>query len=130
MREITITEKNIAGVYDKINRFFRNSYIKSWHNFDCGLKKHIKPYYGYSYYQPIIGCHYYNSGNTVYNFSWITIILDTGDRCLLNSGDKVIISSSRITIRQPALSDDKYLYQVFEKIEEGEFRKHHGSYRY
>lgn len=130
MREIIITEKNIANVYDKVNRFFNyNSYIKSWHNFDCGFKKHIKPYHGiYHFYQPI-KCYYYHSN--INKVAWISVTLSISDRFSLCFGDKVSISSNRISIRQHAIiSDNEYLYQVFEKIEEREFREHYGSYRY
>lgn len=122
MREITITKNNIASVYDKIHRFYSSRFstcFKSYHNFDCGFKKHMKPYHEIVRTYENIECvlHTKNVCNSNYYNPWIIINLGPGEGFSLKEGDKILIGSKRIMIRTKFyVYGHTYLYQVFDKV--------------
>ena len=122
MKVITISEKNMKEVYGRIRKFFynkNNTGFISWHNFDCGFKKHI-PALKFDDGERVI--HKYPSPNDVMLLqmggnSYIGLRLTATDGMSLACGDKIAFVGNRIICRKEWFLDNhKYVYDVFQAI--------------
>ena len=124
MKAITVTEKNIKSINGRLKRFFKHGDFMVWHNFDCGMKKHISRYIDIN-----IPGHYEKHVDTMYPYRGITVHervysdkittlyiemnYDEGFR--IKPGMKVAFLGNRVIIRSDFLSSiHKYCYQCFQ----------------
>lgn len=123
MRVITITENNIKDVYGRLMKFFYNrnhTGFLSWHNFDCGFKKHINPKIDLDG-SKVETFHEYPSPDEVElaergEFSYIVMRLMPGHGISISCGDKIAFCGNRIIFRTKFSFDHNYLYQVFQVL--------------
>ena len=123
MKTITLTEDNIKQVYGRLRKFFFNkngTSFESWHNFDCGFKKHISPYIMIAGSKTRI-VHVYPTPDSVEfidkNGGMIIIRLTEDEAASLEVGDKIAFYGNRITYRQKWIhGSHDYIYSTFQVL--------------
>lgn len=125
MKVITITAGNINYVYGRLKKFFYNrnrTGFLSWHNFDCGFKKHIDPnIYLETDGNKVPTFHEYPSPDDVKlvkngEYSYIVMHLMPGYGSSLKCGDKIAFCGNRIITRSEFFFDHKYIYSVMQVL--------------
>lgn len=138
MKAIVITKNNIKDVYGRLRKFFYNKNktgFESWHNFNCGFKKHISRYITitirddeyskeekckisimYPAPEEIELCNYRKEyiicGEKRDSVPYIRMHITATDSTRFDVGDKIAFCGNRI-IHKSKLFDD-YVYQVYQ----------------
>lgn len=136
MKAIVITPDNIKAVYGRLRKFFYNKNktgFESWHNFNCGFKKHISRYVtirGDEYLKEekcrisimypapeeidLLNYHkeYIIHGKIFDSVPCIRMRITATDCTLFEVGDKVAFCGNRIIHKSKLF--DEWAYQVYQ----------------
>ncbi len=136
MKAIVITPNNIKDVYGRLRKFFYNKNktgFESWHNFNCGFKKHISRYitisdddypkeekYKISIMYPapeeIELCNYHKEyvifDEKRDSVPYIRMRITATDCTVFDVGNKIAFCGNRIIHKSKLF--DEYVYQVYQ----------------
>lgn len=131
MKGIVITEDNRNMVYGRLKKFFENHSVASWHNFNGGMRKRVKPYHGIVtfYWNPKIELDYDN----FLKEHIIHFYLGYKHSDYVKDGDEIQFLGNRIVIKQLWMGgiyeDKKYIYSCYQIDDKGKFYRRRYGYK-